>query len=521
MQIVRASVKNFGSYEDLDFNFNHKGLTLIYGAAGAGKSTLQDVPMWILYGVTAKNGHADDIRAWDSTNEPTHGLLEIITDRNEKLTIFRVRGSSSQQNDFYFHLTDQPDNKIRGKTSSETQALLVSRIGVSKEQYLLCSYYNEFSITSLFFLSSAAERRRLLVELANVSFATLLTEKVAEVKREKKVLLDQKRVEISNLEGRLKALEERLQSTIQLDSEWAEQHMKQVKELIAKATAEDQVYKKKIVYINEQIKELKKKQTKLANELSLLTSKCDKCNQPNAEWYRKEREATKLAHEVDLFVQKKEMRFTNVYEAQLQQVKEATNPHTIQIDKIQHQIDEAKRLLDTRLLASRDLEHILQSLDYLTKLAGEFKMQVLHKTVSDIETNLNALLNKFFDSLIQVQFTMEADDKIQVLLFRDSFECNFRQLSRGQRYLINLCFALSVMKATSNRIGIHFGNLFFDEALNGFDVDLKMKAFAAFQEISTNHESVFLIDHEPTFQNLFENKIKVSLIGNHSIFYEE
>ena len=73
MKLLKASVVNFGSYSKLDFDFNNQGLTLIQGSTGSGKSTLQDIAIWTVLGITAKDGNADDVRNWNNLNLPTNG----------------------------------------------------------------------------------------------------------------------------------------------------------------------------------------------------------------------------------------------------------------------------------------------------------------------------------------------------------------------------------------------------------------------------------------------------------------
>ncbi len=87
---------------------------------------------------------------------------------------------------------------------------------------------------------------------------------------------------------------------------------------------------------------------------------------------------------------------------------------------------------------------------------------------------------------------------------------------KGQRQMLKLSFVLSVMAAASNKAGVHFDNLFFDEALDGLDTDMKVKAYGLLEELATRHGSVLVIDHAPEFQALFDRRYHVTLDGDHS-----
>ena len=82
--------------------------------------------------------------------------------------------------------------------------------------------------------------------------------------------------------------------------------------------------------------------------------------------------------------------------------------------------------------------------------------------------------------------------------------------------MLKLSFAVAVMDAVSDNAGTHFNTLFFDEALDGLDTELKLKAFNLLTELSTTHESVFVIDHSDTLKTCFSNSYHVTLENDES-----
>ena len=127
MRLLEIDVTNFGSYKRFSFDFTNRGLVLIQGHTGSGKSTALDAVVWMLYGQTAKDGNADDIRSWFcSEDEETHGILNIGIGTSS-IGITRIRG---KVNDLYW-VEESSEEVHRGKDLTETQKLLEKRLGVS------------------------------------------------------------------------------------------------------------------------------------------------------------------------------------------------------------------------------------------------------------------------------------------------------------------------------------------------------------------------------------------------------
>ena len=187
------------------------------------------------------------------------------------------------------------------------------------------------------------------------------------------------------------------------------------------------------------------------------------------------------------------------------------SPFTDPIDKLYDGIEVTytnKTLLDASIAS---IEHKIASLTRLYDLSFELRGELLKKAVNQIQSDTNGYLEKYFDAEIRVFFSAEDLDNFDVIIQKSGFECSFKQLSKGQRQLLKLCFAVSIMAASANTAGIHFSNIFMDEALDGLDDDLKIKAFNLLSELESEHESVIIIDHAPAFQNLFSKRYHVTM----------
>jgi len=62
LRINRVRFQNFKSYTDeIELIIANRGITLISGKTGAGKSTCADAITWCLFGQTTQNSKADEV----------------------------------------------------------------------------------------------------------------------------------------------------------------------------------------------------------------------------------------------------------------------------------------------------------------------------------------------------------------------------------------------------------------------------------------------------------------------------
>lgn len=206
---------------------------------------------------------------------------------------------------------------------------------------------------------------------------------------------------------------------------------------------------------------------------------------------------------------------SNPYVAQMAAEAEKSNPFKAQLEKLASDITLEQEHVEVLSRSIQSLEYRISALTQLYDLSFELRGELLKKSVRDIESSTNAILERHFDAELRVAFTLDADE-LEVSIKKSGYDCVYRQLSKGQRQLLKLAFVVSIMKASSNRAGVHFANLFFDESLDGLDSDLKVKAFSLFSELETQHESILLIDHAPEFQALFSKRYHVAMTSDES-----
>jgi len=547
MKLIRCTVNNFGSYKDLTLQLNQQGLALIYGKTGSGKSTIPDMVCWTLFGVTAKGGSVDDVRSWTNLDEVTSGELEVELP-DGSITIVRERGSRPNENDLYWiEENKEDDSKKRGKDLADTQKLLSARLGVDVDLYLSACYFSEFSSVGSFFMAKASDRRAVLEKIAVLDLPTKLAEKSSAARKKLKEEITSIAPRISNLEGQLKQLNTSMTSCEEQSDSWDKRQTDTIASLLAEFENFEAIKASKIhalttkynAFEAQTAQQLAALKSSLAsdeeldskiNELETKTT-CPTCKAPSisantkikALLHKKAKNSDALRKITELSTSENPYKShieavkdqTNQYEALAWKESNKNNPFEDQLTGLLLSIQGVNESLtqDKETLRVATAKHA--SLDRLYDLSTTLRGELIRKAVQGIQDDTNRYIRSYFEGEISVEFLLDGD-KINVEIQKSGYPCSYRQLSKGQRGLLKLAFVVSVMQASSNKAGIHFSNLFFDEALDGLDAELKVKAFDLFQELSQDHESIMLIDHSPEFHQLFSTRYHVDLVGDNS-----
>ena len=458
---------NFGSYKSVEFDFQNQGLTLIAGPTGAGKSTLMDATPWCMFGGTAKGGNVDEVCSWNS-KEKTYGVVYL----EGGLEIHRARNP----NDLYI-IQENDTGTVsaqRGKDLKDTQKLIDNLLGIDYDTYLAGAYFHEFSQTAQFFTTTAKIRRQICEQIVDLSMAKKLTENISKKSKELEktrfdiaVGINELRIEISTLEC-IKETEEARKNR------WEIEH---------KSTAK---------YITDLYNKFE------SNRKQTISKKCSLCK-------------TILEHPYEV-VDTSE----NPYLERLEEVKRAKNPYKLSTKNYSDEIAAKSVKLAKQKETEESLNDQQNDLDILQDVTAAFRSTLIINTIEYIENSTNDILSRHFDAEIQVSFNAADNDKLEVLIYKDGNEASFTQLSKGQRQLLKLAFGVSVMKGVSNHKGVHFSQIFFDEALDGLDETLKIKAYDLLQELSKYHESVFVVEHSEALKAMFENSYSVRLENGQS-----
>jgi DNA repair exonuclease SbcCD ATPase subunit len=542
MRLLSCKVENFASYQSLEFDFQNIGLGLIHGATGSGKSTLQDIACWILYGITAKGGNVDEIRSWQAPDAPTIGIIDIGI-KGGTIRVTRVRGTQ-HENDLYWQENESGEEK-RGKDIAETQKFLEKRLGIDANLYLTGAYFSEFSSTASFFVATAKQRREILEKIANLELAVKLSSKLSEERKSAKQKYSEIGTNLVRAKANVDSAIKRTDDVVEYLNGWQVKKDKEIKELQAYFDHFEEQKQSKIGAIETKYKvyesENSKKVEDLLSKLEVLEQRlieaeddkpCPECGRSSAgpdlselkDWrkhYLKELQQLKNSENPYKRQLDETKKSVNNYSELLQSAKAQVNPFEEKIVALSKEYEQAKNKLSALLEAERDHKHKFDSITQLNDIVDEFRGCLLKRSVKQIQDQTNDYLNNHFDGEFKIELQLEGDDKLNVNICKNGYDCVYKQLSKGQRGLLKLCFVVSIMDAAANQAGVHFSTVFLDEALDGLDPDLKVKAFGLLQELEKRHESVFVIEHSTEFKSLFDKQFHVILDGDSSkVLYE-
>lgn len=570
MKILHVSAENFCSYKSLSFDFEAQGLTLIAGDTGAGKSTLMDAAAWTLYGTTSKEGSADDVKGWDAEDATeSHVVVEVP---GGVIWVFRARGP---KNDLFW-LEEGTGPEMRGKDLTDTQKRLEARMGVSAQLFLLGSYMTQFSTVDSFFIAKAKDRREVLEKIANQDFAIALGDKTSEQRKVAKKEKEAMEQQLAKAEGRLEASQREAASLEEQSAQWTATRVRDLKVLRAKhasfsedqanrisaaeldeiswrrktdkttkKTAEDldailpadpdSTYVKQIDAIKERISALKNHTCsecgapKAHEDIDLLAAEIEQLQEYRMENGRRKERRGKLIAELDGL-----KALVNPHTAAIARLKAETNPHGEQLKDYEQMKDPFGKSTD-RALANVKLEkdtidslsgdlakrnQLISRLSWLYDKSFELRGHMMEQAVGTIESSTNAYLEKYFDATLRIELNLEDSDKLEVTILNNGHNCPFRSLSGGERTMLKLAFALSLMRAAQDKAGVQFGQIFLDEPLNGLSDSLKVKAFALLQQLESEYGTVLTIDHSPELKAQFSNVFLVDKSSGHSQIYE-
>lgn len=544
MKLLKAEVTNFASYKKLSFDFSDKDLSLVYGTTGSGKSTLQSIPAWILFGTSAKNGTVDEIKNWQANGEPTIGTIQVTTKDGRILEITRVRGKQ-QENDLYWK-ENNGNLKVRGKDLTDTQKLINNLIGMTEEEYSLSACFNEFSPSGSFFLASKKDKRELFEKISDLTLPVKLESETKEYKKAIKKSIDKDSLTLASCKGKLAELIKNLYTLQVKIIEWDKNQKKTIEDISIKAinyNAHKEAIlnniKNEIVQIESKIQPVdhfNQQLIKLQDELNnITTEKCELCgsSKQSEKRFKLQDEIYEIRNAKSInesYISKlkglkKDLETSDSeatpYNEMLEVEKTKENPfkqlkqeHIVSIEN-----EDAKiKSIESDL---RNNQQLLSHVEILNDLSFILRGELLKEAVKEVETKTNECLSKYLGSEFSVSFTLEDPDDFHVLIQKNGYECSFTQLSKGQRQLLKLAFVTSIMSIAANKLGTHQNVLFFDEALDGLDTELKTKAFSLLEELALRHSSIFVVEHTPEFQNLFTNKYHVTMREDCSYIEEE
>jgi DNA repair exonuclease SbcCD ATPase subunit len=532
MKILSIHLENFASYKTLDFDFDNQGLALIHGANGSGKSTLCDAIPWLLFGITAKNGKVDDVISWNGGE--TFGTAVIDVD-GRHVQISRSR----KPNDLYYRWEDNTDaNPTRGKDLADTQKQINVLLGMDADLYLAGAYFHEFSQTAQFFTTTAKNRRAITEQLADLSMPVTLQEKIKSRERANTIELNMISNNLFTLNARIELISESVKETSNSNAIWAYTQANKIATIEAKRDTFDSMRLGKLKTLESELAQLKY-ETPITYDLELKKLQatlppesvpCVTCGTPapnperdkilaqiNILKLEQQRNADKLKQYHYITNQINELKDQeNPYIAQLAEERVQVNPHTTSLLRLEKDLDKNLKLLKTAQQSEVDLRNEKLNLELLSDMVVAFRSELVRNTIQELERRTVSQLRDHFEGEITVEFTIQDNDKLEVLIRKDGNECSYTQLSKGQRQILKLCFGVSVMECIQQHHALEFHELFFDESLDGMDDTNKLRATKMLETLAARRGTVYIVEHSEGVKAHIDNKYLVELIDGKS-----
>ena len=527
MKILSLTLSNFASYKELGFTFNDKGVALIHGATGSGKSTFMDAPPWILFGKTSKGCNADEVISWNE--EQTKGVIRLEINGVIR-TVTRERGPRSD-----LYLDNAPP--IRGANLQDTQNLINQLLGFDYDMYMASAYYHEFSQTAQFFTTTSKNRRTITEQLVDLSLPLKLSDNIKINLKSIKTDLVKTTTEQIKASTKYFALQSTLKEVSHQFESWGYQQTTRIGAVSIRASQFDISKAGRIKNLQKQIIDIgydpiavNYTTEALEADLPPEFDPCAACGTPK---HSKERqtalevikdikEEAKL-HKIKgkeiqaLLKQLEEIQAsTNPYEEQLNDLNIQTNPHTKTIVTLTNNLNQADKDLnqaDNTIIQLKDRELNLELLsDAVTTLRNE----LVKNTIESLESQTNTLLQEHFENEIQINLSVIESDKLEVLITKDSNEASYTQLSKGQRSILKLCFGTAVMKTISKHNNLDIKQLFFDESLDGMDDINKLRSIRLFETLALEYDSIYIVEHSSEVKARIDQKYLVTLNNEES-----
>lgn len=521
MKIDRIKISNFKSIDELDLNFQEmNGLWEISGVVGAGKTTIGEAILFVLFGsVRGKNN--ESLITWGKK----HALLEAwVYCRNKHIHIRREINAYGQSP----LMVKVDGEELAGSDKRSIQGIMETELfDVSRQVLeLLCVIsFNNFK--SLSTLNTADSR-----EFLNSTLAFDRIEQYEQYCREqiksgeKDIIEAQARLAENN--GALKALDETipqkpkysdLQEITDLvnkkKAEWdakKEEFTKHHRELIEASNTRSNQHKAAVVTL----KSVKDSYKKLKGGI------CPLCGHPvtpeHIEEMEKEiKEREELVEHAKLTLDlcaRKSIDYDQKMHTVLEKLDDEHSILKWEMMRTQEYSKQLAVIEEKRKKYNREVANWQASIDAITKTNNDWKEMldfIVDKVRPTIISSLIPNINKY------IAYYMSKIHQSYVVFFDDNFKCMMKNtfgetipvssLSTGQKKVIDMVIILAFIKTFITQID--FNVYFMDELIGNIDADLRDSMCALLKDTLDEGDVMFLISHSPINQMYLDGFIKV------------
>jgi len=568
-KFTKVELRNFRKHSQIELLLDNQGIVRIEGNNGAGKSSIFEGFMWVLFGDVVRGDGANDVIK--KGTKTVWGKVDfIVTSPYHTYSIIRQRDTTTT-------ITILEDGKVKEyNTATDAQHAIEKILGIDKTLFKYTVYLDQYANKS-FISETDSSKKELLENILNMGIF-IDTEKYLKEKNKELTMVLQKHQslinncnQIINIKERNVAFMEQTADNIniekvqnQLDKnnkqiEYLQNKIKNKKEKLIEYDQVIQDIKQQILACEKKLPpmdacyfnkaELSKKQK--LYQLSI----CPVCTQPISGEVKDslKQEIDKLLEQQELAEKTKQnyddlVSTINKLKNQLQQysskynttkseisnyleqivslkkdVKEWANyveEQQKQKESIQKQITKEKQTIQ-QLATERERQEQLYE---KTLLVGENLQRLIHAFGKDgiknnffteytsfMEKDLNTILSYLLPSVsvkINTASNKKGKRKFSLNFYKDDNVMRYESFSGGERKRIDIAFVL-VLQRLAEYIGKFRCNLLiFDELFDSLDSDGIEQVSNYFSDY--NKESIFIITHSTHISDIYQNVITIS-----------
>ena len=205
MKLETIKIRNFRSIRSLDFKIGARGLTLISGKNGQGKSSICSAILYALFNKTQKGQTADAIIN-DVAKKDTSVILSY-ENAGVKYRVERYRKHKTNHNKTLFYVNGVEKTSSSNKLTDE---LIEASVGMSFDT-MLNSFVLGDSLVTSFSKSTDKQRKEIIEDITNISIYKKASSIAGDKYKEAKEILDSTERTKSNLEIKVESLKKQLE----------------------------------------------------------------------------------------------------------------------------------------------------------------------------------------------------------------------------------------------------------------------------------------------------------------------
>jgi len=554
IRFTKMKINNFRKHEILELVFN-SGITLIRGKNGAGKSSIFEALLWILFNDTVRGDPIENVMRFGAS--VVSGFVYFTdTETNSNYIITRIRRKKGSN-----EVIISKDGKEQKFTNTNKANKRIEEIlGVNKSLFKRIVYLDQYG-TDYFTSETDAEKKEFLENLIDIEFfdnmEIFYKDKISDAglkKQEIERLLSSVELDISVVNQKieylqdeldymnkhkfssdmLKDLEEERSKAIKTKDEIIPKIEEKAKEIekIEKELSKIEVLdntklpmseaeyerkkellkKRKCMYCGQNISEelAEKMKHKLERYEEIIQKRIERDEKIKRKQKEYNEKLDNLKHEHFALFSKKEELIEKIefLDEKIKEVKKDVERQTKRKREIEEEFKENKQFLEKLESKRKTGEKFIEKSEFVLAFLGFLKDVFSKKGIRSVffvryikklEENVNRILKTLLpdtEVLIDVELKESKFGLKRILHLkfnRENNELNYFSFSGGERKRIDIAFILA-MQRLAERIGRFSCNvLIFDEIFDGLDEE-GMQTVKTFLETYAK-ETIFIISH--------------------------